>query len=590
MAAKLVFILTFLMTSLCFASDTHEAIIKYLASDKLEGRKPGQTGNELAQKYLETKFQSYGLEVLDKSYFQEFTIFTEMKKKGENSLTSNGNKISFEPIAYSLSGESLNTKAVFAGYGISIPGNDPKLKYDDYNGIDVTDKVVIVMTGDPGIGNPKSKFRDPDYQNYSSLFYKLKNAITKGAKGIILINDPLTLEITNTSDRVTFNGSEGGGSRFSIISGKASVKEIDNLFKSKDLLEIQKTISKTQKPASFESQITMDLKVSLKKETGRISNIVALKHGKNKEVIVIGAHMDHLGFGGESSMDQTRLGEIHNGADDNASGTAAVLKIAEHFSKIETNKTLAFVLFNAEEMGLLGSSHFVEMWNGRYKNTYGEMKAMLNLDMVGRYNKEVSVMGTDSFKNTSILASPNNRAFNYTLKKEAVGSSDHAVFMNAKVPSLFITTGAHDDYHRPSDTEEKIHYPALKDITNYSISLVQSLNSSNQIAWNENYSSGNQGGRNRGYGASLGCVPEFGQSDDIIGVVCVKASPGSPAELAGIKPQDILVQIGDIDVKSIYDLAFALKYYRAGDTVEIAWKRNQTLMKQTIVLAKSSRH
>lgn len=591
MAPKI--ILLFVLSFSVFASEL-KTNLEYLSSDLLEGRKPGKPGNALAEDFLVKKFRDYGLKSIEGSYKQEFTIFTEMTKNGDNFFKFKGIDLAFEPISYSLSKNLSNKEIVFAGFGISIPTNDPKLVYDDYNGLDVTDKIVVVLTGDPGIGNPKSIFREADYQNYSSLFYKLKNAITKGASGIILVNDPLSNpEYPNEPD-LYFNGSEGGGSRFSIVSGKTSVKVLDHFLIKKSVIGIQKEIAKTQRPMSFSLGRKVNLAVNLKKKTGRVSNIVGMvpsTHG-SKEVIVIGAHMDHLGYGGESSLDPTGEAKIHNGADDNASGTSLVLELAKSLNNTSLKYNYVFALFNAEEMGLLGSSHFIELWQGRIAQNIGSVKAMLNFDMVGRYQNGVSIMGLGSAKTwESLLPKQTNTNFVLNKKSQAIGSSDHAVFLNQKIPALFFTTGAHEDYHRSSDTSEKINYNKLAQLINYSKSFLKNIDASSSIEFDPSYDiGGGSSGRDRGYGAHLGCVPEFGQSDDILGVVCMRASANSPAQKAGIIAGDILVQIGDIDIKSIYDLAFALKYYRAGDEVELGWKRDESLMKNKVVLAKSSRH
>lgn len=588
--------LLLVLTTVSVQADTMESIVSYLASDSLEGRKPGKDGNILATNYLVTQFEKLGLEPLANSYTQDFTIFTEMVKNGDNIFSSQSSLGSnFQPISYSLSGDIKDTQIVFAGFGISIPANDTKLTYDDYAGISVQDKIVIVFSGDPGIGNQTSVFRDPDYVNYRSLFYKLKNAIAHGAKGIIIVSDPMSLEHYPSEQNPIFSSSEGGGNRFSIISGRTTNEYLNALLKDKgvDSLSLQKHISKSQTPKSFLLGKNGSLSVHLKKKTGRVSNIVGVVKGNDpilsKEVIVIGGHMDHLGWGGDSSMDPSHEHKIHNGADDNASGTALVVKLASTVKKLNPKRTYVFVLFNAEEMGLLGSSHFVDMW-ARYEADYGKIVGMLNYDMVGRYSTELSIMGIDSSLEINKEVSKITSSLSLSLKSASVGSSDHASFINKKIPALFFTTGAHEDYHSSSDTTEKINFTAMTELAKNSLSLIKNLDKTAVIKFNPNYSSGDDAGRSRGYGAHLGCVPEFGQSDDIIGVQCVRASEGSPALAAGIVPGDVVVQIGDVEIKSIYDLAFALKYYRAGDIVELAWKRADTLMKQTITLAKSRRH
>lgn len=589
----------------CFASKTDTPILKevveYLASDALEGRRAGSKGNVTATNYLDQKLQSFGLQPLGTSFQQEFTIFTKMIKHGDNKLevvNGHGPAQNFQPISYSLSGDLKNTPMVFAGFGISIPKTDPKLQYDDYENVNVKGKIVVILTGDPGIGNANSLFRDPAYINYRSIFYKLKNAINHGAKGILVIQDPLSLPNINQEPMPYFNATEGGGKRFSIIAGYINNNWYNRFVpKNNNTLDIQKKIALTQKPQSFELSVNFNMSVHLKKETGRVANVVAVKKGTDpllkNEVIVIGAHFDHLGFGGESSMDPTHSHKVHNGADDNASGTAVVMEMAKRIAKVDTKRTYVFSLFNAEEVGLLGSSHFVDMW-ARHTKDYGAIKAMINFDMVGRYNsnKNLTIMGIDSELNwKKTMDSIVDRSMTIQFNKTAVGSSDHASFLNKGIPSLFFTTGAHADYHRSSDDTAKINFRPMYWIMNYSLRLIKKLELTPSLAYNPNYDNGTPSdGSSRGYGAHLGCVPKFGQSDDITGVVCTRASANSPAESAGIITGDILTQIGEIKIKSIYDLAFALKYYRAGDKIELAWIRNNKTMKANITLAQSSPH
>ena len=592
---KLLFICSFFFCTNVFSSEM-VSVVNYLSSDILEGRKPGKDGNKLATNFLVSQFEKIGLSKINDSYKQNFTIFTDMTKSGENycKLASSAIKFEFEPISYSLSGDLINAPIVFAGFGITVPKSDPNLSYDDYAELNVKDKIVIVFSGDPGIGNKKSIFRQPEYMNYRSIFYKLKNAIGHGAKGILIVSDPLSISNYPDEEDLYFNSSEGGGNRFSILAGKISNNSANILLNKlgKDTLKLQKKISKTQKPLSFKLNTSLDLSINLKKNTGRVSNILGRIAGKDpklkKEVIVIGAHMDHLGWGGESSMDTSRTPKIHNGADDNASGTSLVVELASRIKTLGLKRSIVFVLFNAEEIGLLGSSYFVNNW-GRSEKEYGKIVAMLNFDMVGRYASKLSIMAADSSLDLKTNLTVMSDKINYELKANSVGASDHASFLNKKIPALFFTTGAHEDYHRSSDTSEKINFSAMNVLADDAVSYITKISSIPNISFNPKYVTNSQGDRNRGYGAHLGCVPEFGQSDEIVGVLCVKASANSPASSAGIISGDILVKIGEIEIRNIYDLAFALKYYRSGDVVKISWKRGNTLFSQTVKLIKSRR-
>lgn len=566
--------------------------LETLASDTFEGRQPGTPGGEKAVDYLVQKLESLGIQGLGRGgHKQAFTIFTKMEKVGENFLQVEGEKSpKFQPLSMSMTGDLKDKELVFVGYGISIPKNDPKLKYDDYEGLDVKGKVVVVMSGDPAIGNPDSKFRDPDYVSYRTLFYKAKNAATQGAAGLVYVQDPLSL--TRSEEDPFFDEREGGGDRIDVVAGQVRIDFIDQYLGEKSLKELQVEIRDNQSPSSFELKKKVSLSVRLEKKTGRVNNVLAYLPGTDeelkKEIIVIGAHMDHLGYGGPSSLGDRRIRAIHNGADDNASGTALVMDLLNELKDKNLKRSVIAVFFNAEEMGLLGSAHFVSSW-ARYEGTYGKIKAMLNFDMVGRFKKTVQVMATDSAKEwedvlkniTPVDEHP------FELTKQSVGSSDHASFAGAEIPVLFFTTGGHDDYHRPTDDSHYIDYNSIQKTVYYARDLIQFMDENDSaVTFNPDFSMGRGSGRERGYGAHLGCVPKFGQGDDIVGVLCTGTSPGSPAESAGILAGDILKKVGEVEMKNIYDLVFALKYYRPGDKVVLKWLRGETLMEKEVTLIK----
>lgn len=579
--------------------------LKTLSKDSYEGRRAGSAGGTMAEDYLMKKMKKMKVATLGDSYKQEFTIFTRMIKDGVNtfSSTSLGEDPKFQPLSISLSGKLEDSELVFAGFGISIPQGE-KLVYDDYKNLDVKGKTVVVLTADPGVGNQSSLFRDPKYLSYRSTFYKVRNAITHGAKGIILVQDPMSLDDPSNEPDPLFEEREGGGERFGIVGGQTSIAYMNKVLKeagkTDTVLSLQEKLAKEQRPSSFSlGKLGLTLNVNLKKETGRVSNIIGYVKGTDpelsKKVIVIGAHMDHLGYGGHSSMDPRHLHEIHNGADDNASGTALVMDVLKTVQKKPLKHSLLAVLFNAEEMGLLGSDHFVKMW-ARHQEEYGEISYMLNFDMVGRFNKEVQVMGTgSSFEWQGHLENlyddlKQSRNAKHLLpmsfEKTAVGSSDHYSFMQAKIPALFFTTGAHEDYHRHTDDSQKIDFKALGKITYFAKRLLRFMDQGKAVTFDPDFLQGNDQGRNRGYGAHLGCVPKFGQDDSVKGVLCTRTTPGSPAEKAGVQGGDYITKIGEVEINNIYDLAFALKFYRAGDKIELGWKRGRNAFKAQITLAR----
>ena len=185
----------------------------------------------------------------------------------------------------------------------------------------------------------------------------------------------------------------------------------------------------------------------------------------------------------------------------------------------------------------------------------------------------------------------NLEAYNLKINRvvKSIGSSDHASFLNNRIPAIFFTTGTHDDYHRSSDDTARINFAALGLIGDLAFEVIQRADQLADITYNPDFPNDDNQGGNRGYGAHLGCVPEFGQGDEIVGVQCTKATVGSPAEAAGILPGDVLIHLGEIEIKNIYDLVFVLKFYRPGDRLELKWKRNGIAMSAFIVLAPSPR-
>jgi aminopeptidase YwaD len=587
-----------------------EEAVSYLASIELKGRRVGTEGNEKAAKYLAKKLNQFGIRPLGRDYRQEFTIFTKMIKNGPNNLQLSGNdeSVKFEPLAISKSAQIKNSQLVFAGFGISIPKSNEELVYDDYEGIDVKGKIVAVFSGDPAIGNSSSRFRRPKYMNYRTIFYKLKNAARHGAIALLLISNPLSMEAGQGEPDPAFNPTEGGGDRFEIVAGQVKNSFITSLLSInqyngiQNTRQLQKLIADTQSPHSFHIGSTkLNLTVNLKKQTGRVANILGYIPGSDenlkRELVVIGGHFDHLGMGGSSSMEPGQRQIIHPGADDNASGTALTLKLARILSNLDHKRSYLIAFFNAEEVGILGSTHLVESWS-RYLPTYGKIKAMLNFDMVGRYRDNIDVMAVGSAnewkqylqeaQNHIISNQDPNEGLSLSFTNSSVGSSDHAPFINQRIPALFFSTGPHEDYHRSTDTADKINFEAMNKLIFYIDSLLDCMDNHPSPTFNPDILDDLNGGgssRHR-FGAHLGCVPRFGGTGAVEGVVCARASGNSPAQRAGIVSGDIIIKLGDIDINNLHDLSFALKFYRPGDKVELVWKRGEDRYIRQVILTK----
>ena len=547
--------------------------INYLASDELEGRMTGTPELYKAAEFLKNEFESYGLKPLfNGSYFQEFPFMEKLELGDKNefvtefvNVNSPGGRYSkleqeFIPLSFT-DNQSIECKVVFAGYGISAR----ELEYDDYAGIDVKDKIVVVFRNHPDMKSPHSKF-----EQYSSLRYKTTNARDKGAKGIIFVN---------TSDKTEDPLIELRYDNAAKITGISAVQVKRSALGFISLSDLQNQIDSTLKPKSFiveENQLTIGLSTEVNEVKGTSVNVGAyLDAGNEKfkdEYLVLGAHFDHLGWGGQNSL---YMGEtsIHNGADDNASGTSGLLELAEKFASIKNqlDRKIVFVAFSGEELGLLGSSYVVNNFPIPIENDI----TMINMDMIGRLNakNDLIVYGTGtSSKWKNILDDKNEYDLNLTFNDEGFGPSDHSSFYGKKVPVLFFFTGTHSDYHKPSDDADKINAAGQEKVLKYvydvALTIVNSETRPDYISVERKDT-----GQMTGTKVYVGTVPDF--AGEVDGYKLGGVTDGSPAAKAGLQAGDIITQFGDKKISNIYDFTYALGNYVPGDKVKVLVKRGE---------------
>ena len=546
--------------------------IRFLASDELKGRFSGTAEERIAGDYIKRDFEINGLKpAFGQSYFQEFPFIEKIELTENNSLLfeMDGRKKSLDLfkdfITMPFSGKGkFNGQLIFTGYGISAP----KLNYDDYEGIDVTNKIVVVMRYHPEHDSSKSSF-----DRLSSFRQKAITAKEKGAAGIIFING---FRPKNDEDNLTSLRYDGasGMKDFSVLQVKREL--IDQLCKSNglDLAELQNKIDSSKKPSSF---IFKNVNVSGETETKEIEkiarNVGAVLEGNDpvlkNEYIVFGAHYDHLGIDQAmgSSMYKGTDKQIHNGADDNASGTAGVIELAEKFSSIKDKikRSIIFLAFSGEELGILGSTNFVNNPSVPIES----IAAMLNMDMIGRLNEESNLTiigaGTSSqWKN--ILNEKNKYGFKLAFNDGGSGGSDHQSFSNKNIPVMFFFTGTHTDYHKPSDDWDKINFSGQENVTNYIYDVAYSID---QLEKRPDYVKVEEP-TNRGAPRSrvtVGTVPEFGYSGN--GYKLSGVTEGGPGAKAGMKSGDIIIKFGPKTVNNIYDFMYAIGDYKAGDKVDV---------------------
>ncbi len=440
---------------------------KLLSSEELEGRGSGSVGQKAAATYISSQFRKLGLEPAGESgtYYQSFPVsLPQFAKVGADSgveffFADKRHRMlvnqEFQPFGFSKEGE-VQGALVFAGYSIT----DSKLHYDDFSGVDVKGKIVLALRHTPGESNPESPF-GPLQMQLGTFVNKANTAAAAGAVGLLLIND------FNHEDD-PFVAIAVGGPKASIPVVQISRKIAQELLPDFDLEKIQEKIDESLRPQSFEvPDLLVKIKVDLLKpatsELSKTENIIARLPGSDpvlaREYLVIGAHYDHVGFGEYGASMQNR-GRIHPGADDNASGTSGLIELAQALRSLKTapKRSILFMAFSGEELGLYGSAYYVK----KPTVPLDQIVAMINLDMIGRSKDgflEVSSISTGEGFEELLEKLNQGIGLDLKLNPEITDDSDHASFVRAKIPALFFFTGFHPDYHRPSDTFEKINIP-----------------------------------------------------------------------------------------------------------------------------------
>jgi hypothetical protein len=587
-----ILLMTYAVTVFCQQIDSPEITsaeikehISFLASDALKGRDSGTEEIKKAADYISKEFRTYGLKPLfDGDFLQEFSFIKTIELTNKNSLTLFTKEEELNPklkADYStlpFSGNSdINANLVFAGFGISASD----LNYDDYAGIDVKDKIVIVFRNTPEPNVPHSEF-----DAHSPLRKKATVARDKGAAAIIFVN-PYD-ENKTMDDLVEFSYDRGGSiGGFSVVNVKQSF--VEQLFQSEgfNFKEVYDKILETKKPSSFELKYSSAKILTEIKEVGAISwNVGGFIEGSDPELknewIIIGAHFDHLGMGGEGSLYRGDEPQIHNGADDNASGTTGVLELAEKFASANNNtkRSIAFFTFSGEELGLLGSNYLINNLPFPAEDAI----TMINMDMIGKLkDSSLIVYGTGTSSSwKDLLNKYNDYGFKLTFNDEGFGPSDHSSFYGKKIPVLFFFTGTHEDYHKPSDDTEKINFEGEKNILElvYNISIDVDNNPERpDYLLVEKKESGQMFTRK----VYVGTVPDFASNVD--GYKISGVSEGSPAQISGLQGGDIIISFGGKKISNIYDFTYALGDFVPGDIVDVIVKRGQEQITFQVKLA-----
>ncbi len=547
--------------------------IAYLASEELRGRYPGTPEDLIMGKYIASEFKNAGLILYERTGMQKFGIVTDIEAGPGNSITFGDVVLEFEtdytPFSFSASG-SAKSEVVFAGYGFQIDLDE--IKWNDYSNVDVKDKWVLLFRGIPGEQDPSSP-----YVNFSEDRGKALLASDLGASGVIFVSG----SSFDAKDQLTeLKGKQHPLSIPVVQITRSSADQLLLAAGADSLSSYEAEITSKLTTLSFQTGLEADITTDLQPKEVESANVIATLKGSDpslrNEYVVIGAHHDHLGMGGEGTSSRAPdTVAVHYGADDNASGVAGVMEISEYMASLSPSRSMLFTTFGAEEMGLVGSKYLTE----NAPIDLSMVQVMINLDMVGRLNEErqlqIGGVGTSPGFKELIDSLNGNYGFNLKYANEGYGPSDHAAFYAKDVPVLFISTGAHSDYHTPSDQLSAINLEGTQEVLAYVAEITEALaNKKERIAFVEAGPKVKGSSRGRRGGVTLGLMPDV-TYDGSDGMPVMFVTEGKPAAVGGIQKDDIVVSIEGKSVGNVYDYMSRLGQLKEGMDIVVTVKRGE---------------
>ena len=576
--------------------------VKYLSSDAMKGRGSGSPELTQAATYIADQFKKIGLEPLNSTYFQPFeaAVGAEMGRNNELALAGASRRSyrlrqDFIPLSFSAAAEK-SAGVAFVGYGITAA----EYNYDDYAGIDVTGKVVLVLRHEPQEEDEQSVFRGRQITRHAGLVNKAITARNHGAAALVLVNDP----VPHSDDRLIPFGRIDGPSDLGIpvLQVKQSVAENWLRSANRSLDDLQKEIDRDLSNRSFllPSDVEVKIRTEVSQKKSILRNVIGFLPGTDPalrdQVIVIGAHYDHLGLGEEDSLSPSAVGQIHHGADDNASGTAGMMELARFYSEPENRlrHSMLFMGFSGEEVGLLGSAHYVEAPLIPPERTI----AMINLDMIGRVSRNrlyVGGVGTSPQFRQWIQEENQSGEFQLDFSDSGYGASDHMSFVRRDIPVLFFFSGLHADYHKPTDTWDKQQPEETAKVLSLVSRVAKRIDATSErlqfVRVERNRRDQSHGDAapaeagdpgEQGYGAYFGSIPDFGELER--GVKFADVREGGPAAQAGLRAGDILMTFDGKEVRSLYDFTYYLREKKPGDEVPVLVVRDGQELRVTVKL------
>jgi hypothetical protein len=575
--------------------------LTFLTSDECEGRGAQTHGLQLAADYIASEFKKIGLKPGGTDgYFQPYRM-----PAGKAILQSSSVRLrgplgqeielaagqQYQVVGMAGSGK-ISAPVVFVGYGVST--NEPS--YDDYKNIDVAGKAVVVLRKTPYPGNSRMNFGGQRNQMLGSLNNKIVTADFAKAAAILFVNDRDTAGDTDKLMPFDYTSEADVPAKIPSVHIRRTVLESmlqESL--ATDLGTVEREIDRTAKPQSVPlTGWTASVELSIDRPTVEVKNIVGILEGAGplaKEYVIVGAHYDHLGRGERGSLerDPKKITLIHHGADDNGSGTVSVVELARRFAqrKERDGRTLVFMTFSGEEQGLLGSRHFCNDPTVSLERT----AAMVNLDMVGRVRPDkdtkkdkLEIGGIGSAKTFGPLVDDLNKKYDFKLSKtaSAFGPSDHTSFADKKVPVFFFFTGLHEQYHKPSDTIDTINFDGMKKVVDFCEDLVGALAMVQEKPQYVQTSRPFTMGSGRGNIPRLGIMPGNYNEAEEKGVLIGGVGKDGPAEKAGLKEGDFIVEIAGKPVKNITAYMTVLSGVKRGEPLELTLVRGGQRLKVSI--------
>ena len=601
--------------------------VDYLCRPELGGRLTGTEGEQKATAYVAAYLESLGFKPAgrDGTFFHEFE-FTSDVKLGENNHLQVGDKSyqvdrDWRPVFFSKAGRVEPTEVVFAGYGIVAPQDGDQAEYDSYVHLDVRNKWVLVFRQMPqGI----SAERRQALNRYSDLRYKAMVARDRGATGLIVVSGP-TSQVRNQLVPLNIDGTLGTSS-ISVISVSDAVASEWFKLAEMDLAEEQKSLDGGEMAMGVElPKVKISAEVDVKPVTSRGRNVLALlPAGKvaAREMIVVGAHIDHLGTGkGGSLAREDEIGGTHRGADDNASGVASVLEIAQYLAnehssgKLNMKRDVLIALWSGEELGLRGSQAFADDFATLYPSRkpihphaaaadqvanvdaaaahaagtaatslYPQVAACLNLDMVGRLREQLVLQGLGSSSYWTGAIERRNAVVKLplTLQSDCHLPTDASTFFLHGVPILSAFTGSHSEYHTPRDTPDLLNYQGAAQISRLMALITRDLVQADSPPDYQEQAA--QPEMRANLTAYLGTVPDYAKGD-IKGVALGGVTKGAPAEKAGMRAGDIIIELAGKKIENIYDYTFAIEALKVGAAIKAKVKRGEQVIELEVVPA-----